>query len=216
MKEISLYLVRHGQTEWNVKEQMQGSQNSPLTQDGIAGAQLTGKYLRQTPFMQAYSSPQQRAVETLSHIVDQFATPINLNRHPGLQEMDFGIWEGLTAPMLAQYPEFDIFLNDPQNYDPIRIKGEAYLQVLERMQHALDHIVDSAPQSTGNILVVSHGAALRLLLCVLNGDAWYRHRDDVYCPRLLNTSISIVNYQQLKSDQKGTYSVKSYNDISHL
>ena len=59
MKDLNLYLIRHGQTEWNIKDQMQGSKNSPLTENGVLGAKITGKYLKNTPFIQAYSSPQQ-------------------------------------------------------------------------------------------------------------------------------------------------------------
>lgn len=216
MKEINLYLVRHGQTEWNLKEQMQGSQDSPLTQQGIEGAQLTGQHLRQIPFMQAYSSPQPRAIDTLNHIIGQFDNTIQTGQHADLKEMDFGLWEGLTTTELKQHPEFHIYLTEPAKYDPSKTGGEGYLPVLKRMQKALDDIITAAPEQNGNILIVSHGTVLRLLLCVLNGGDWHRHRDEAYFPRMLNTSISLVNYQQPKQNEKGHYSVKYYNDISHL
>ena len=53
MKDLNLYLIRHGQTEWNIKDQMQGSQNSPLTEQGVLGAKITGQYLKDVPFLQA-------------------------------------------------------------------------------------------------------------------------------------------------------------------
>ncbi len=191
MKDINLYLVRHGETEWNLKELMQGSQNSPLTETGILGAKLTGNSLRNIPFIKAYSSPQQRAVETRDYIIGQFESPVATDTHQGLKEMDFGIWEGQSITDLRKTPEFDKYMNIPDQFDPTTNQGEHYLNVLKRMQQSLDDIVMSASDNGGNILIVSHGTALRLLLCVLNGGDWRRHRDENHFPRILNTSISI-------------------------
>lgn len=82
------------------------------------------------------------------------------------------------------------------------------------MQRSLDEIVKNAPADNGNILIVSHATALRILLCVLNGGDWRKHRDDNYFPRILNTSISLVNYQG--NGDEGTYTVKYFNDVNHI
>jgi len=62
--------------------------------------------------------------------------------------------------------------------------------------------------------VVSHGTALRLLICVLNGGDWRKHRDENYFPRMLNTSISKVNYQG--DNNNGHYHVHYFNDVDHI
>lgn len=216
MKDINLYLVRHGQTEWNLKDQMQGSKNSPLTDNGILGAKITGQHLKNTPFIKAYSSPQQRAVETRDYILEQFDQPLATFEHNGLKEMDFGIWEGQHVPTLLQTAEFASFINDPSNFDPTFNQGESYHDVLVRMQKSLDDIIAVTTEQTGNILVVSHGNALRILLCVLKGGDWRRHREQEYSPRILNTSISVVNYRQLSGQDKGQYLVRLFNDVDHI
>ncbi|OCG26057.1 hypothetical protein A9G11_01665 [Gilliamella sp. wkB108] len=217
MKDLNLYLIRHGQTEWNIKDQMQGSQNSPLTQEGILGAEITGKYLKNVPFMQAYSSTQQRAIETRDYIVNENSMAIPTFELADLCEMDFGIWEGKSVPLLKkEIPEFTYYLNDPAKFDASINKGENYLEVLERVKRGLNTVIENAPQDKGNILVVSHGTVLRLLLCVLNGGDWRFHRDQNYFPRTLNTSISLVNYRQDNDQPDGKLTLKYYNNVDHL
>lgn len=217
MKDINLYLIRHGQTQWNIKDQMQGSQNSPLTEQGIFGAKVTGQHLKNVPFMQAYSSTQQRAMETRDYIVKENNIVIPTFELADLREMDFGIWEGKKVPQLKkEFPEFTTYLTDPANFDASVNQGENYLDTLLRMKQGLNTIVKNAPQDMGNILVVSHGTVLRILLCVLNGGDWRLHRDEDYFPRMLNTSISVVNYKQGNEQSEGTFTVKFFNNVDHL
>ncbi len=217
MKNINLYLIRHGQTEWNINDQMQGSKNSPLTEQGILGAKITGNYLKDISFMQAYSSTQQRAIETRDYIIAENNHKTPTFELADLCEMDFGLWEGKHVPTLKkEIPEFTTYLTDPANFDPSVNQGESYLAVLERMKRALNTIVENANHDNGNILVVSHGTVLRLLLCVLYGGDWRLHRDESYFPRMLNTSISLVNYQQTADDSNGKFTVEYFNRVDHL
>ncbi|OCG49943.1 hypothetical protein A9G35_00630 [Gilliamella sp. Choc5-1] len=217
MKDLNLYLIRHGQTQWNIKDQMQGSKDSPLTEQGILGAKLTGQHLKDISFMQAYSSPQKRAVDTRNYIVNENNIAIDTFELADLREMDFGLWEGKHVPTLKQdVPEFNVYLTDPANFDASVNQGENYADILARMKQALNTIVQNAPQDSGNILVVSHGTVLRILLCVLNGGDWRLHRDEEYFPRMLNTSISVVNYKQDDDQATGEFTVKFYNNVDHL
>lgn len=214
MKNLNLYLIRHGQTEWNLKDQMQGSQNSPLTENGIQGAKVTGQHLKDIPFIAAYSSPQQRAVETRDYILSVRDDTVPVKTIAGLREMDFGEWEGRPVPELRKLPEFLDYMHHPDKFDSATNKGESYLDVLARMKSSLDEIVSNTAQESGDILIVSHGTALRLLLSVLNGVHWHNHRDDNYFPRMLNTSISKVNYQG--DGVNGTYRVEFFNNVDHI
>ncbi|MDF7666334.1 histidine phosphatase family protein [Orbaceae bacterium ESL0727] len=222
MKDLNLYLIRHGQTEWNITNRMQGSQNSPLTQEGILGAKITGRYLQDVPFIQAYSSPQQRARETRNYIIDENKLTQNHITIPtaelaDLCEMDFGTWEGRYVDDIKKDdPTMADFLTNPAQFNALSNHGEDYPTVLVRMQRALDTIVQNAPHDKGDILVVSHGTVLRLLLCVLNGGDWHKHRDNSYFPRMLNTSVSVVNYQQSDKQHPGKFTVKSFNQVDHL
>lgn len=217
MKKIDFYLIRHAETEWNLMNKMQGSKNSALTKKGILEAEITGQFLSSTPFIAAYSSPQKRAIETCDHILRQqlLSMPVApLAEHGGLCEMDFGLWEACSINQLRRDPAFQNYLYSPAKFDPAINQGEHFLDVISRMQKALQ---DIAQQHTGgNILVVTHGAALRLLLHVIKGESWLSCRNENLSPHIVNTSISLVCYQQACSGSPGKFTVKKYNDTSHL
>lgn len=215
MKQLNLYFIRHGQTEWNLYNKMQGSQNSPLTASGIEEAKVTGRYLADTPFLGAYSSPQQRAIETRDYILSEHRKSINTHELDDLVEMDFGTWEGRIIDELRPLPEFSLFLDHPDKYDGNLNGGEKYLSVLTRVKKRIDQLVTELPTS-GNVLIVAHGNVLRILLCVLGGGDWTQHRNQDYTPRILNTSISIVEYTQHDEQQLGQYNLKLFNSVDHL
>lgn len=216
MKNINLYLLRHGETEWNLANRMQGSKDSPLTEKGISTAKLTGQFLSETPFIAAYSSTQQRAIETRDHILSQrVGSPrIPTAEHAGLCEMDFGAWEGCNIDTLKRDPAFQEYLHFPAKFNPQLNQGEHYLDVILRMQQAIRDILDN--ETAGNILVVTHGTALRLLLHAVKGESWQSHRNESISPRIMNASISIVNYRQNDLHAMGEFRLTHYNDTAHL
>lgn len=217
MKNLNLYLVRHGQTEWNVQDRMQGTKNSELTQAGVQGALVTGDSLKEKSFVGAYSSDLKRAILTRDYILSE-------NKHqkeiptfelPSLREIHYGTWEGEKLSNLATQPEFDIYINDPEAYEAKTNEGETYFTALARIESGLREIVKNTKQDSGDILVISHGAILRLLLCVLGGGSIGNHRDEEISKRILNTSISIVNYNG-DDEGEGKFSIQLLNDVSHL
>lgn len=217
MKDLNFYLVRHGETEWNVLERMQGSQNSPLTEKGIQGAKRTGQFLATTPFVGAYSSTQQRAIDTRDYILAQHhhsVPAIPRFEEPAFCEMDFGLWEGQPIADLNHLTAFQQYLNSPKDFTAEVNQGEHCLEVLARMQQGLRQIIQHYDR--GNILIVSHGTALRILLNTIRGGKWFEYRDEALSPRISNTSISIVNFKQTDSQPAGQFSLKQYNDVSHL
>ena len=88
-KQLTFYFIRHGRTQWNEQGLLQGSGNSPLTEQGIAGALKTGVALQQVEFTAAYSSILQRAIDTAGHIIGQ--RPIPLFQHCGLNEQSLEV-----------------------------------------------------------------------------------------------------------------------------
>ncbi|MGC7590188.1 histidine phosphatase family protein [Bisgaard Taxon 46] len=209
MKTLTFYLVRHGRTEWNEQGLLQGSGNSPLTQQGVHSAKLTGKALSQVPFVAAYASVLQRAVETAQHILEGTTTPLFC--HKGLNELFFGDWEGKAITDLISLPEYQQLRENPVEYLALSNQGETYDKLAERVMAAMDEIIQK--HSSGNILIVSHGHSLRMLLALLNGGTWQNHREK--SSSLSNTSISIVRYEQ-KENKDGQFFVESVNDTSHL
>ena len=67
-KQLTFYFIRHGRTVWNEQGLMQGHGDSPLTEQGVSGAQKTGVALKQVPFVAAYSSLLPRTIATAHHI----------------------------------------------------------------------------------------------------------------------------------------------------
>ncbi|BFU59772.1 MULTISPECIES: histidine phosphatase family protein [Rodentibacter] len=206
-KQLTFYFIRHGRTFWNEQGLMQGHGDSPLTEQGILGAQKAGLALQHIDFNAAYSSCLKRTIDTAELIIGKRNIP--LFQHKGLNEQFFGKWEGQWVEPLREHPEFKQMISDPANYKAETNGGETYQQLAERAVKALQDIIEI--HHSGNILVVSHGHTLRLLIALLNGATWQNHRDENQSIPLLNTSISIVHYES----EKGFF-VERINDASHL
>jgi len=116
MKTLTLYLIRHGQTEWNVQGLMQGWGDSPLTAQGIHAARLTGRALCDIPFAAAYSSCLPRTITTARHILHERAAHVPLFQHTGLNEQHFGNWEGQKVDDIRATAEFQQLVSTPAEY----------------------------------------------------------------------------------------------------
>ena len=206
-KQLTFYFIRHGRTVWNEQGLMQGHGDSPLTAQGILSAQKAGIALQQTPFVAAYSSLLKRTIDTAEHIIGNRDIP--LFQHKGLNEQFFGKWEGQQVELLREQTEFQQMVSDPTNYKALSNGGETYEKLAERALNALHDIIKI--HDSGNILIVSHGHTLRLLIALLAGKTWQNHRDEGNSVSLLNTAISVVHY-----DSEKGFGVEKINDATHL
>lgn len=153
-----LYLMRHGQTLFNVRRKIQGSCDSPLTREGIRQAIVAKEYFEENgiTFDHAYSSTQERASDTLELI-----TKMPYMRLKGLKEWDFGIFEGESEdlnppadPIRKSYGEFFV-----------QYHGESDLDVQSRVNSTLTEIMEKEDHQ--NVLAVSHGG-----VCFMFGRRW--------------------------------------------
>lgn len=155
-----IYLIRHGETEWNRTGRLQGNANVLLSPEGIRQAKLLAEH---TPFHTVdaiYSSDLSRAVKTAEILAEKFNLPVIQER--GLRETNFGDWEGRPLSELAIGVDgFENFFTKPDKVHPPQ--GETFLQCQARVMTALEEIV--AEHDGQSIAVVSHGAAIRLVLC---------------------------------------------------
>ena len=206
-KQLTFYFIRHGRTVWNEQGLMQGSGDSPLTEEGIQSAVKTGQALQNVDFIAAYSSCLQRTIDTANYIIGDRDIP--LFQHRGLNEHYFGSWEGTNVELIRPLPEFQQMINDPANYKAESNGGETYEQLAKRAIAAVQDIIKVHQE--GNILVVSHGHTLPLLLSLLGGATWKNHRDEGKSVSLLNTSISIVKY-----DSESGFHIEQLNNVAHL
>lgn len=210
-KHLTFYLVRHGRTLWNEQGLLQGFGNSALTELGVKGAKQTGVALQHIPFVAAYSSCLQRTIDTAQYILGKRDVP--LFQHKGLNEQYFGSWEGLPVEKLRSLDEFNQMLKDAANYKAQSNGGETFEQLAKRAMKALQDIIQVYEQ--GNILIVSHGHTLRLLLALLAGTDWQEHRDEGKSQSLLNCAINIVHYKQSNATD-GKFIIETINEAGHL
>jgi len=133
-KELKLYIVRHGQTEWNVLEKFQGQLNSPLTERGIEKVGKIGKELENVKFEAVYTSELGRTIGTAEIILEKnnfekkknIEKRLKLKKLPELNEIYFGEWQGMDfKEIFLKYPEeaHNYFYN-VKNYCAKNVKGE--------------------------------------------------------------------------------------------
>ena len=157
---LTIYLTRHGLTEWNVNRRMQGWGNGELTEKGIKDAKALGKRLKEVPIDKVYSSSSKRAYETAQYIIGD--REISLIQMDDLREINFGDWDGrIREEIEAEYPdEFKVFWETPHLYN--RNSGETFEHVRKRAIRALEHIIEENKE--GTILIVTHSIFLRVLM----------------------------------------------------
>ncbi|KXB42503.1 histidine phosphatase family protein [Amygdalobacter nucleatus] len=141
-----LYLVRHGQTQFNKLKIIQGSCDAKLTELGLKQAKQAGIYLKQQgiKFDKIYCSRALRARQTLETMIDQPYTYLT-----GLKEWDFGVFEGEGECL--QDPK--IFYRLPKDTYAL-FGGESYAEFEKRV---LTTIAEIAKTEAENILIVAHG-----------------------------------------------------------
>lgn len=151
-----LYLVRHGQTDWNVEGRWQGHADIPLNQAGLAQAEKVAGELAREGLQAIYSSDLQRARQTAMILAAHTDLPVILDAR--LREIHQGEWQGLLVSEIeARYGEaFQRRRNDPYNVAPPG--GETVEQVRQRVVQAFEDIIARHPGA--RVAVVSHGFAL--------------------------------------------------------
>ncbi|MCM3783389.1 histidine phosphatase family protein [Neobacillus mesonae] len=158
--DTTIYIVRHGQTEWNVLGKMQGHHDSPLTDLGVRQALWLGESLAQAPIDAIYSSSSGRAVHTAELIRGKREIPII--QTDLLREMNLGSWEGLTQEELKlEAPvRYNQFWNDPEQF--AAEGGETYPDTMRRAQEELEAILRNDRGKT--VLLVTHTVVVKLLM----------------------------------------------------
>lgn len=199
---MNLYLIRHGETEWNAMRRYQGQVNVPLTEAGLAQARLLTEKFPAEHLDAVYSSTLDRAWFTAQPLAARYACP--LTAEPDLRELNFGVLEGLTFEEIsAQYPEQASQLFSRP--DLLRIPdGETFMQLEQRATQLLQRVYRQHKDDT--IALVAHGAINKTLLASL-----------MHIPLRYLWSIgqsnTAVNLLVLTDD---FYTVEYLNNTSHL
>ncbi len=147
------YLVRHGQTDWNIEKRLQGQSDIPLNDAGRAEAALLSEKLDGVAFTACFASDLQRAAETAKILSTARSFPVKLDHR--LRERNFGPWEGHLAS------EFMASLEQGQQL--VAVETDEAIQ--QRVFPCLNEIADLFPGAT--VLIVTHGGVIRSLLAQL-------------------------------------------------
>ena len=185
---LKLYLLRHGQTALSRADVFCGRGLNPaLTDDGNAMADAFSAAYRSQSWTAIYASPLQRAIATAMPIATAMGLPVQ--KRAELAELDYGAWDGLTAAAVARdwHDEHERWTADPAWNPPTG--GETAIALAQRMTNVIEEITDA--HLDGNVLVVSHKASIRVLLCALLGVDVGRFRYRFGCPV---GSVSIVSF----------------------
>jgi broad specificity phosphatase PhoE len=152
------FLVRHGETDWNVEGRAQGQMHVPLNDKGLAQAEAIAARLRPMRFTAVYASDLRRVTQTAEAIMRGRDVP--LVTLPALRERGFGEWESLTfTEMEARFPEryAELFSGGDSSAPP---GGESERQLYERVAAGVDRLREQHGGDDGNLLVVAHGGSL--------------------------------------------------------
>ena len=165
----TLYLVRHGETEWTAARRLQGQTDVPLSCRGLWQAQEVALRLAGVDFDCAYSSDLSRALDTAKAILSQQSRAVPLVVDSGLREISDGTYEGRTAAEVGPDPRIAQGADGPRAVlDAALPGGESVRQVFLRQQRVASQLVaDTGPR---RVLVVGHDWALRLLAAALVGE----------------------------------------------
>lgn len=200
---MKLYLIRHGQTDWNIQGKIQGSHDIPLNETGRKQAESVAKGMESRPVARIFSSTLKRAAETAEEIAR--IQDVEITYMKELIEVEFGKWEGLTWDEIQrEYPaEFERWSLNPVDVAPPG--GETQTQVMKRCVSVVEEILKKT-NGREDAAIVSHGATIAYLVAYM-----MRNHPEEAEIIVDNASITTVNYNPLTED----FMILEMNDVNH-
>lgn len=204
MRSKTIYLIRHGQTEYNKNGVVQGSGiDAPLNDTGLQQARAFYEAYRETPFQKIYTSTLQRSIQTVQAFLDEGLPHLKL---AGLNEINWGEKEGKVAnDEDHKYYKFIIDSWKKGETDKAIKGGESPRMVMERQKPALKAIIADEQDP---VLVCMHGRAMRILLCLMLGYDLSRMDDFKHS----NLCLYVMEYNY--DEQK--FRIKIENECAHI
>ncbi|MDX2270782.1 MAG: histidine phosphatase family protein [Cyanobacteriota bacterium] len=184
---FTLYFLRHGETTYSAKGVYCGSLDPDLTEQGQEMAESFAEAYQGIPWSGVFVSPMKRTVATAHPLCNRLGLPMQIRS--GLKEIAYGAWEGL-APHEVNQSDHDPYIRwlaDPGWNAPTG--GERAIDIAQRSAQVIQEIQQLCPE--GSVLVVSHKATIRIMLCHLLGIDVGRFRDRIAMPV---GSVSIVSF----------------------
>lgn len=154
-KKKKLYIMRHGQTDWNVKYKMQGRTDIPLNEIGRQMAREVRGECEKLSLDVCYCSPLIRAKETAELALEGLGVPIIVE--PRLTEMSFGIYEGMENAYQTPECPINILFQHPEKYQGVE-GGETMDELFARTGDFLNEVISRDIKEGKNVLIIGHGA----------------------------------------------------------
>ncbi len=198
-----IIIIRHGETEWNKTGRFQGHSDVPLSAEGRAQAAALGRNLALDHVAAIYASDLTRAMETAAPLAKRFG--LEVISDPLLRELNFGAWEGRNFnDVNAENPNaMKNFYTDPEQADIP--ESEPFPEFQRRVAGRVREIV--AQERGKRIVIVSHGASIRILLA----DILAMPIRSIWHISQLNTAVNKIRFED-----DGFAIVTLMNDTSHL
>jgi uncharacterized phosphatase len=185
-----VYVVRHGETDWNRQGRLQGATDVPLNEQGKAQAKACQQYFIENEAVAIFTSPLVRARVTAEIINEPFHMPLVLM--PEFKERTFGEAEGMTYEERSKvYPR--------KNYPG----QETFHHFIERLKTGLRMIEQQYPNDT--VILVAHGAVIHNLFQIVENDDLFPQN-----ARLSNGGVSTMYTKD------GKWWLGKYNETHHL
>jgi phosphoserine phosphatase len=201
---MTLVLIRHGQTEWNLQHRTQGHQDSPLTAKGTHQAERAGRAVAGLVIDSFHCSDSGRTVQTAAIIQELNHRFPPVVQDARLRELHFGDWEGLRhEEIVERFPElYAVYRDDPASFRAPN--GESFREQQDRLLHFLAGL---PLESDRTILVVSHAGFIRIALLAMTGRTIAQMRS---IPAVPEASISIAE------GTGGAWTVRQSCNTRHL
>lgn len=198
---MRLYLVRHGQTAWNLEQRAQGHCDTPLDEMGLQQAEQVANVLRGLSIERVLSSDLARSADTAKAIADALGLGIELS--PLLRERDFGILEGQPYEIVRSSIEREAAQIGCEPFDYAPVEGESLRDVWNRIQPIVEELRACARRT----VVVAHGGTIGLMLARLIDAGPESSR----AFRITNASVT-----ELYQRADGGWAIERLNDRTHL
>lgn len=157
---MSIYVIRHGKTDWNLECRIQGKTNTSLNEIGINQAEEVREKLESKKIDLIISSPLDRTRQTAEIINKNMKLPIKYNEN--LMERNFGIYEGKNSKEIEDWKEFLKYHENKEIEE-----GEKIQDFFGRVFNSLSEIEKEYKDK--NVLLVTHGGVARAIDCYFNG-----------------------------------------------
>ena len=184
---LTLYFLRHGETIYSETGAYCGELDTELTPEGVQMAEAFAQAYRSIPWTAAYVSPMKRTIATAKPLCE--ALGLEMQLRDGLKEIRYGEWEDKSVDFVKQHywDDYIRWLAEPAWNPPTG--GETSVEISSRASLVIAEIQEK--YAKGNVLVVSHKATIRIILCELLGIDLGRYRDRIDMPA---GSVSIVKF----------------------